>query len=101
MKKILILVFSDLNHDARVVRQINFLKDKYSITAVCFDAPTNLKVEIIPIKRIKPRLLQKAITSFFLLTRLFENAFQTLYDSPSLRNQLKQREFDLIIANDI
>lgn len=101
MKKILILVFSDLNHDARVVRQINFLKDKYSITAVCFDAPTNLNVEIIPIKHIKPRLLQKAITSFFLLTRLFENAFQTLYDSPSLRNQLKQREFDLIIANDI
>ena len=101
MKKILILVFSDLNHDARVVRQINFLKDKYNTTVVCFDAPTNLNVEVIRIKRIKPRLLQKAITSFFLLTRLFENAFQTLYDSPSLRIQLKQREFDLIIANDI
>jgi glycosyltransferase involved in cell wall biosynthesis len=101
MKKILILVFSDLNHDARVVRQINFLKDKHSITVVCFDAPTNLNVEVISIKRIKPRLLQKAITSIFLLTRLFEQAFQTLYDSPTLRGQLKQREFDLIIANDI
>ncbi|MBL7870509.1 MAG: hypothetical protein JNM78_02770 [Cyclobacteriaceae bacterium] len=101
MKKILILVFSDLNHDARVVRQINFLNDKYTTTVVCFDAPTNLNVEVIRIKRIKPRLIQKAITSFFLLTRLFENAFQTLYDSPSLRIQLKQREFDLIIANDI
>jgi hypothetical protein len=101
MKKILILVFSDLNHDARVVRQINFLKDHYSITAVCFDAPTSLNIEVIRIKRIKPGLFQKAITSFFLLTRLFEQAFQALYDSPSLRSQLKQREFDLIVANDI
>lgn len=101
MKKILILVFSDLNHDARVVRQINFLKDQYKITVVCFDAPTNLNVDVIKIKRIKPGLFQKVITSFFLLTRLFEQAFQTLYDSPLLRSQLKQREFDLIIANDI
>jgi hypothetical protein len=101
MKKILILVFSDLNHDARVVRQINFLKDRYSITAVCFDAPSTLNAEVIRIKRIKPGLFQKVITSFFLLTRLFEQAFQALYDSPSLRSQLKQREFDLIIANDI
>ncbi len=101
MKKILILVFNDLNHDSRVVRQINFLKDQYKVTVVCFDAPSNMNVEVIRIKRIKPEFFQKAITSFFLLAWLFEQAFQTLYDSPEIRSQLRQREFDLIIANDI
>lgn len=101
MKKILILAYSDLNHDARVARQINFLSDKYQLTIACFDSPKDWKHEVFRIKRIKPGLFQKAIGSIFLLTGLFESAYKVIYDFPMLRKQLESRTFDLIIANDI
>jgi len=101
MKRILILAYSDLNHDARVARQINFLSKHYELTIACFDAPKDWKHEVFHIKRIKPSIFQKAIGSVFLLTGLFESAYQVIYDFPLLRKQLESRTFDLIIANDI
>lgn len=101
MKKILIIVYNDLHHDARVVRQINFLKDTNTITVVCFDAPESLPAELIKIKKIKPTIFQKAITTFFLLSRFYEVAYKILYDFPRLRQEIKNRSFDLIISNDI
>ena len=101
MKKILILAYSDLNHDARVARQINFLSERYQLTIACFDSPKNWQHEVFHIKRIKPGLFQKAIGSIFLLTGLFESAYNVIYDFPFLRKQLESRHFDLIIANDI
>ena len=101
MKKILILAYSDLNHDARVARQISFLSERYQLTIACFDSPNNWKHEVFHIKRIKPGLFQKAVGSIFLLSGLFESAYKIIYDFPDLRNQLKSRTFDLIVANDI
>ncbi len=101
MKRILILAFSDLNHDARVARQIDFLSERYLLTIACFDAPKTETNEIFYIKRIKPRPLQKAIGSILLLSGLFEAAYKVIYDFPVLRKQLERRNFDLIIANDI
>lgn len=101
MKKILILAYSDLNHDARVARQINFLSEKYHLTIACFDSPKNWEHEAFHIKRIKPGFFQKAFGSVFLLTGLFESAYKVIYDFPALRKQLERRTFDLIIANDI
>lgn len=101
MKKILILAYSDLNHDARVARQINFLSERCQLTIACFDSPKNWKHEVFHIKRIKPGLFQKAIGSIFLLSGLFESAYKIIYDFPDLRKHLKSRRFDLIVANDI
>lgn len=101
MRQILVLVYNDLVHDARVRRQINFLRENYALTVVCFNAPDDLGVEVIKIKRIRPGLIQKVTTAAFLLTRFFEAAYRALYDFPALRQQLKNRSFDLIIANDI
>jgi hypothetical protein len=101
MKKILILAYSDLNHDARVARQINFLSERYDVTIACFDSPKDWKHEVFHIKRIKPGLFQKAIGSILLLTGLFESAYNVIYDFPDLRKQLESKTFDLIVANDI
>lgn len=101
MKKILVIAYSDLNHDARVARQINFLTEKYQLTIACFDSPKSWKHEVFHIKRIKPGIFQKIIGSFCLLTGLFESAYSVIYDFPDLRKQLTSRSFDLIIANDI
>lgn len=101
MKKILILAYSDLNHDARVARQINFLSENYAVTVACFNSPESKKYERIIIDRIRPNFYQKIIGAFLLLTGLFELAYKLIYDFPRLRSQLKKRDFDLIIANDI
>lgn len=101
MKSILILAYSDLNHDARVQRQVGFLTESYRLTIACFDSPSNWPEEAIHIKRIKPGLIQKLIGSLLLLTGRFEAAYNLIYDFPSLRAQLQNRKFDLIIANDI
>jgi len=101
MKKILILVFNDLHHDARVARQIHFLSEYYKVTIACFDSPKEWPYEVFRIKKIKPRMLTKAIGSLLLLAGFFETAYRLLYDFPVLRKQLLSRSFDLIISNDI
>lgn len=101
MRKILILAFSDLNHDARVARQINFLREQYQLTVACFDSPEDLGIEVFYIKRIRPGLVEKIVGSFLLLGGFFDFAYQLIYDFPDLRKQLEQRSFDVIIANDI
>jgi hypothetical protein len=101
MKRILILAFSDLRHDARVSRQVNFLKDHYQLSVVCFDAFETPGVEIIKTKRVKPGLIQKMIGSVTLLLRAYEFSYKLIYENAQLRKTLESREFDLIIANDI
>jgi hypothetical protein len=101
MNRILILAFSDLHHDARIRRQIEFLKTNHTITLVCFDAPVDTAEEIIRIKRIRPGLWQKLTASIFLLVHAFEWAYEILYGYPALRHSLASRSFNLIIANDI
>ena len=101
MKSILILCFSKLQHDARVSRQIDFLKKTYRITAVAFDGLPDPGVELIKIDRPKLSLFRKAFLSFFLILRIHPTAYRLLHGHPPLRRKLADRQFDLIIANDI
>jgi hypothetical protein len=101
MKKILILAYSDLRHDARVARQVDFLSEGNQLTIACFNSPPEWTHEVFHIKRIRPTYLEKAISSIFLLTNQFESAYSVLYDFPNFRSQIKDRAFDLIVANDI
>ena len=101
MKKVLILAFSNLKHDARVLRQIEFLRENYTLTVACFDSHEINNVEILKIKQVKPSFTDKIISSVLLLSRFYSSAYQILYNNSSLRNILKERSFDLIIGNDI
>lgn len=128
MKKILILSYSDLSTDPRVIRQINALKDHYSLTASGLK-PTDIKnVKNIPIKvKTKreinfhsryPAPLRKAF-SFFIkyflryekkvkryLNQSLEKSdnFEQRYwtsDKNDFIESLGNEKFDLLIANDI
>lgn len=68
-KKILILVLSNLNYDARVRRQVLALKDNYDTTVVCFGGEPAHDYELITITPTRLTWLRKAITSAFLLLR--------------------------------
>jgi hypothetical protein len=101
MKSILILCFSKLQHDARVGRQIDFLKKTYRITAVVFDGLPDPDVELVKIERPKLGLFRKAFLSVFFILRIHSTAYRLLHGHPQLRRLLADRQFDLIIANDI
>ncbi len=101
MKKILVLVLSNLKHDARVRRQVFALKYNYKITVVCFGGDPSDHYELIVIKPTKLTLFRKAITSVFLLLKLHSIAHKILHDYYFITKTLADRKFDLIIANDI
>ena len=101
MKKILVLVLSNLKHDARVRRQVLALKDNYKVTVVCFGGDPSDDYELITIKPTNLTLFRKAFTSVFLLLKLYRVAHRLLHDYYYIAKKLGNRKFDLIIANDV
>lgn len=101
MKKILILAFTDLRHDARIARQIEFLKNSYQVTVVCIAAHDSPGFEPIIIKRTNLTLLRKAMAGILLLLRQYSRAHELLFDYGYVKKLLGDRTFDVVIANDI
>jgi hypothetical protein len=96
-RNVLVISFSDLKTDARVKRQISFLKKLgFEITAACYDAEDR-EIKLIKITPPRLSLIRKGISGALLLGRRYTQAYQLLYGQ---RLNLAQ-SFDLIIANDI
>lgn len=100
MKKVLVIVFSNLKHDARVMRQINWLRENYAVTAVCFDADDISGVEFIRISQTRLTLMRKALMAVALSLRAYNIAYKLFHDYGFLIDRLKGK-FDLVVANDI
>jgi hypothetical protein len=101
MKRVLILVFSNLKNDSRVTRQVEFLKEKFLLTVVCFESHPIPGVDIIEIERLRLTFSRKALLSFFLISGFYEVANRLLHNYTYLIPRLRDKNFDLIIANDI
>jgi len=101
MKKVLVLVLSNLKHDARVRRQILALKDHYKTTVVSFGGDPSPDYELIVVKPTNLTLFRKALASLFLLLKLYPTAHRILHNYYSVISTLSDRKFDLIIANDV
>lgn len=101
MKSLLIVCFNDLKSDARVTRQINFLKDEYKVTVACFDAWNDGSFELFKLDKHNLTFTRKAMSSVFLLTGLDSVAYNLLYDYRKYVAELRNRKFDIVVANDI
>ncbi len=101
MKKILVISFTDLNYDGRVSRQIDFIKDSYELTVVCYKGICNNGYKIINVEKTNFTFLHKFITGIFLLLHLHQKAYSLLYQIEAIIRKLANEDFDLIIANDI
>lgn len=101
MKTILVLVLSDLRNDARVRRQIAALHERYKVTVVCFQSAPSAQHELLLVNPTPLTLFRKAITSVFLLLRMYRIAWKLLYGYDAVVKKLGETKFDLIIANDI
>jgi hypothetical protein len=101
-KNVLILVFTDLRHDARVMRQVKFLCKKFNVTVCCLDIPPSDDYKAIFLPKVRRNILSKTISALLLLTRSHHRALDKLYPySDFLYNSFKDQVFDVIIANDI
>jgi hypothetical protein len=101
-KEVLVLVFSNLIHDARVRRQVDFLKEEYQVTIACYEAPLNHGYDVLKLPSFRLTLSRKAVLSVALLLGMFRIAYKLLYPYEKfLKEKLKGRSFDIIIANDV
>ncbi len=101
-KKILIITLSDLRYDARVRRQVDALKDDYSLTLAGFSGIPSPGYNLIPLQPTPLTLLRKSIASVFLLAGGYTIAHRILHDYlPLLKRETSTQKFDLIIANDV
>jgi hypothetical protein len=101
MKRVLVLVFSNLKHDARVARQVGWLTKRHHVTLVCFDADDQMAPEIIRVKQTRLTPARKAALGAALIARQFNTAFSLLHDYEETICGLRQRSWDIVIANDI
>lgn len=101
MKSVLILAFSNLDHDARVSRHIDFLRTSYSVSIASFSPQSKDGVLAIELPRIKPSIATKLRGGFALLLRRFDLAYKLIYNLDANLEKLKTQTPDLIIANDI
>jgi hypothetical protein len=99
MSNILVISLSNIKHDARVKRQIDFLKEDHSLTVAAFDISPENTFEFIKLTQPRLSFSNKILTAGLLVFKLFNFAYKKLYHYPQLYSIKK--EFDLIIINDL
>ncbi|MEX2235799.1 MAG: glycosyltransferase [Cyclobacteriaceae bacterium] len=101
MKNILVLVFSNLKNDARVTRQVQWLKKKHKVTVICFDSDELPDVTVVRINQTKLSLLRKALLSAALVLRQYSLAYKIFHSYEKVVKPLNVPSYDLVLANDI
>jgi len=105
VKKILVISFSKIHQDGRVLRQIRSLSENYNfVTVIGYSNPNIHQVEFWKVPQIEIRIVKKL---FFLILLKFK--FFNIYSriEPRFINLKKiwnsqiHNNFDLIIANDV
>lgn len=99
MNKILVISLSNIKYDARVKRQIDFIKKDHDITVAAFDIDLPEGLKFIKLTQPKLTSLQKIKIGALLFLRFFKAASDRLYDYPELKGL--HEKLDLIIINDI
>jgi glycosyltransferase involved in cell wall biosynthesis len=100
MQSVLVLVFSNLKHDARVKRQIDWLRKKYAVTVVCFDADETPGVTFLRIPQTRLTTLRKGRLALALALGAYKLAYRIFHNYGYLKGQLNAR-YDVVVANDI
>jgi len=101
MKKALVLVYSDLRHDARVSRQLDFLSIDFQVTAAALgnnDQPGHAYIDLHPDKLTFWRKLEIA---FWSLARNYRRSWNCFHPISEVGVRLQKESWDLIVANDI
>lgn len=100
-KKLLIISYSPIGRDPRVMRQIRALQADYALTIVGFEpSPALDGIEFIPVSLV-PKLSRKIWRACQLLAGAFEYAYWQSHLVKTTLMSLAGRTFDAVIANDV
>lgn len=97
----LVICLTELHKDPRVLREIEWLKDDYEITTVGFTPSGIDGINHVPYSFAPP---SSAFGKIVRAVKYFSNDFETYYwgsDKTSVVEALKDKTFNLIVANDI
>lgn len=100
MKKALVLVLSNLQHDARVTRQVNFLAQDFEVTLAAFGPGTSKCSHFVPIVQHPLGLLRKAGIAVWSLLGRYQRAWEIFHPYRATERSLADTPWDLIVAND-
>lgn len=100
-KRLLILAFNSLQYDARITRQIKFLKDDYEVDVFCFAKTDIPGVNFLEVKQTPLTLPRKAYAASLLITKQYKSAYWVLHDYKKHIPELQKAKYDIIIANDV
>ena len=100
-KKALVVVFSNLKHDARVNRQINFLRKHFQVTVAAFDGDDAPGLTLMKIDQTPLTLITKIQMAFWFGLRIYRKAYYVFHSYKTIARQLSKHSWDLIIANDV
>jgi len=98
---ILIISFSSVERDGRVLRQIKFLSQIGNITLCAFKAKYIQNVKAIDISFLPRNLIEKILTLPYLLLGNPEKYYWGLKYVRQAKEFLRGKRFDLIVANDL
>lgn len=103
MKKILILSFSVIRSDPRVMRQIRLLENdgRYKVSVAGFGQSPEANIEFFELFRPSSTFLDKVFWSVKLLVGAFASYGNSLAYVQQCRDIFSKIQFDLVIANDI
>ncbi len=101
MKSVLIISFSVIHSDPRVMRQVRLLENVHRVTVAGYGREPDANIEFIALDKPPVGLLQKGIWASKLLLGAFESYYWSLSQVRHAQHLLVQRSFDLIVANDI
>ena len=102
MKKVLIISFSPIQRDPRVMRQIWLLESSYDLTVAGFGEKPDARVNFIEIARPSKSSVQRKIGWVIkLLTGAFESYYWGQHAIASAFHLLRDTSPDVIIANDL
>lgn len=101
MQKILIISFSVIHSDPRVMRQIRLLENRFHVTVAGFGRKPDAAVEIIDLTRPPTSWARRICWGVKLLLGFFESYYWNRVEVRLAQEKIKVQEFDLIVANDI
>lgn len=101
MSKALVLVLSDLQHDARVTRQVNFLSKKFDVTLAAFGPGSAKHQAFVPILQHKLSVLRKVRIALWSLMGRYKQAWQVFHPYRDIEQKLSEQAWDVIVANDV
>ncbi len=103
MKRILIISFSEIHRDPRVMRQISLLESVYDLTITGFGKKPEVRLDFIEIKRqlVRASIYRKVLWVFKLVLGCWESYYWNQNEQKEALRLLQDVSFDILIANDI